>query len=64
MTPEFIKWWDNHGSGMRPASGEDVEEFAKFIAWQAWHRGTYVERKRCISTVREWIEAHNTPPKK
>lgn len=59
MSPQFEDWWRNIGSAHRPQPTDDLEEFAKFVAWQAWHRGTYYERKRCVETVKEWIEEHN-----
>lgn len=44
---DFKTWWHNEGSGIRPAAGEDTEEFAKRITSIAWSNGEYVQRERC-----------------
>lgn len=34
----FESWWWDVGSGLAPRDGEDVEEFAKRVALEAWNR--------------------------
>lgn len=33
---EFVKWWNEMGSGMRPYDGEDMEEHSMRVASFAW----------------------------
>ena len=35
------RWWDQEGSGMRPLSTEDTEQFAERITEIAWSNGAY-----------------------
>ena len=35
---DFHNWWDIIGSGLRPAIGEDAEEFALRVSFEAWQQ--------------------------
>lgn len=38
---DYVDWWWNEGSALRPQGNEDVEEFAHRITQIAWSNGAY-----------------------
>ena len=45
---EFMTWWHDEGSAMRPLPNEDVEEHAKRIVRIAWLNGAFKARDNSV----------------
>ena len=50
---EFDEWWHEHGSGIAPVPGYDMEEHANVVARFAWEAATAAERERCAGLIEE-----------
>ena len=48
MNEDYIYWWWEEGSNMRPQGNEDTEEFSHRMTQIAWSNGKYKAIAECI----------------
>lgn len=49
---DFVKWWDDLGSGITPLPGHDMEEHARRVASIAFETGLVLGRSKDLTDDR------------